>query len=251
MRTLRFALAFVVTMAVASFIVAAPPAAANEGVVLSCFPHGETDELVYDNTWGASRSGGRGHKGTDIMSPKGVEVRAVADGVVETLKSGPRSGYYVRLVHDGGWESWYMHLNNDTPGTDDGRGGEATAYAAGLSVGDVVRAGQVIGYVGDSGNAEWTGSHTHFELHIDGQATNPYPYLVAVEEQSTKLLEIAGSLAGLPPHELEIAASGTLWRMLVAGGGVECLPDRYQDLIEHLFGELPGRSVLTTRVVAR
>jgi hypothetical protein len=185
------------------------------------------------------------------MSPKGTEVRAVADGVVETLRSGPRSGYYVRLVHEGGWESWYMHLNNDTPGTDDGRGGDEAAYAEGLDVGDVVEAGQVIAYVGDSGNAEWTGPHTHFELHVGGRAVNPYAYLVAAEERSAELLEIMGSVAALPGHELTEAASGELWGALIEAPGVECLPDTYKDIIKHLFGQLPGEGVLLTWVEAR
>ncbi len=108
------------------------------------------------------------------MAPKQTVVMAVAGGVVETMDTASGAGYYVRLVHRGGWETWYMHLDNDSPGTDDGSGGAATAYAEGLEVGDRVVAGQIIGYVGDSGNAEWTGSHLHFELHVGGGPINPY-----------------------------------------------------------------------------
>lgn len=135
----------------------------------------ESTEFV--NSWGAARSGGRGHRGTDLMGEKMTPVVAVLDGVVETMREGARSGYYITIDHDDGISSWYMHLNNDTPGTDDGRGGDEFAFAEGLEVGDTVEVGQLIGYVGDSGNAEWTGSHTHFELHINGRAVNPYPYL--------------------------------------------------------------------------
>ncbi|HSF87508.1 MAG TPA: M23 family metallopeptidase [Acidimicrobiia bacterium] len=229
---------------------ASAPAEAAEAVSLTCFPHEPTD-MVYHDTWGAARSGGRGHRGTDIMSPKGTEVRAVADGWVETLKSGPRSGYYIRLVHEGDWESWYMHLNNDTAGTDDGRGGADAAYAEGLDEGIFVRAGQVIGYVGDSGNAEWTGSHTHFELHINGRAVNPYPYLVDVDEASARLIDLVSSVATLPAHEVGGAASGELWGELVAASTVDCLPDSLKNVIQHLFGELPSEGVLLTRVITR
>ena len=83
------------------------------------------------------------------------------------------------LEHDDGWASWYIHLNNDTPGTDDGLG---WGFAEGIERGVHVTAGQVIAYVGDSGNAEWTTPHLHFELHQpDGTKVNPYPHLVNAE----------------------------------------------------------------------
>ena len=78
-----------------------------------------------------------------------------------------------------------MHLNNDTPGTDNGRADRAETYAAGLGLGDFVTAGQLIGYVGDSGNAEGSGSHTHFELHVNGKAIDPYPFLEAAYERAS------------------------------------------------------------------
>jgi hypothetical protein len=68
-------------------------------------------------------------------------------------------------------------LNDDSPGTNDGSGGEETAFAEGLAKGSFVRSGQVIGFVGDSGNAEVP--HNHFEIHRDGTKVNPFPYLEA------------------------------------------------------------------------
>ena len=130
MRRLLLALAAVATL----IPVTALPARAAQGA-LTCFPLAPAD-IRYDNTWGAARSGGRGHQGTDIMAPKGTVVMAVAGGVVETMDIASGAGYYVRLVHRGGWETWYMHLDNDSPGTDDGSGGAAAAYAEGLEVGD-------------------------------------------------------------------------------------------------------------------
>ena len=131
----------------------------------------------YSDTWGAPRSGGRTHEGTDIMADKMVPVVAAADGTVgwihDTLGGNCCA---MALNHDDGWASWYIHLNNDTPGSDDGLG---WGFAPGIERGVHVEAGQLIGYVGDSGNAEWTGSHLHFELHSPDGKVNPYPHLVA------------------------------------------------------------------------
>ena len=156
-------------------ITAAPPAVATEDLHVRFPQLDEQTEFV--DSWGQARSGGRRHKGTDLMGPKMAPVVAALDGVIDTMRKGGTSGYYVRIDHGDGISSWYMHLNNDTPGTDNGRGGPENAFAEDLKVGDTVEAGQLIGYVGDSGNAEWTGAHTHFELHIDGRAVNPYPFL--------------------------------------------------------------------------
>ncbi len=110
MRRTLLALAAVATL----MPLGALPARAAHGHALTCFPLAPAD-IRYDNTWGAARSGGRGHQGTDIMAPKQTVVMAVADGVVETLDTASGAGYYVRLVHPGGWETWYMHLDNDSP----------------------------------------------------------------------------------------------------------------------------------------
>ena len=111
------------------------------------------------------------------MSPKGSRVVAVADGIVERLEWNHMSGWNIKIRHADGWTSHYLHLNNDTPGTDDGNGGPEGAFADGLEVGSFVHAGDFIAFVGDSGNAEGSGSHTHFELHVNGRKVNPYPYL--------------------------------------------------------------------------
>ena len=130
---------------------------------------------TYTDTWGAPRSEDRLHRGADIFADKGTPVVAVADGVVTRVAVGKRAGRYIIIKHDDGWKSYYLHLDNDTPGTDDGLGG---APAAGIKVGVRVEAGDVIDFVGDSGNAEETPPHLHFELHQpDGTAINPTPHL--------------------------------------------------------------------------
>ena len=162
--------------------VRAESAPAVESFVMTAFPHDSTAVPFWDS-WGAPRSGGRRHQGTDIMSPRGTEIVAVADGVVTHLGVHRMSGYFVRIDHGGGWSTTAMHLNNDTIGTDDGEGGAWTAFHPTLAVGMTVEAGDVIGYVGESGNAEGTQPHTHFELKYEGQKINPYPFLADVWER--------------------------------------------------------------------
>ena len=162
--------------------------------VIEVFPHGDPD-VRFSNDWGDGRSGGRNHQGTDIFGPKGSPVVAIADGFVEHVEDWPRAGFALIIRHADGWSSHYYHLNNDTPGTDDGRGGFAGAFASGIEEGVFVEAGQIVGYVGDSGNAEPSSAHTHFELHRDGTATNPHPYLFTAWERAMLLrqLQIVGS----------------------------------------------------------
>jgi murein DD-endopeptidase MepM/ murein hydrolase activator NlpD len=138
----------------------------------------------FDSTYGAGKADGRRHMGNDLMAPKLSPVYAAADGVVIRLAVTPRAGGTVMLRHRGGWETWYMHLNNDNPGTDDGRAPRELMFAEGLRVGGFVAVGDLIGYVGDSGNAEGTAPHTHFELHLNGRAVNPYPFLVSAYERA-------------------------------------------------------------------
>jgi hypothetical protein len=93
----------------------------------------------YRDTFGAARDGGsRSHKGTDIIAARLVPVVAILDGIVTVVGSGRKAGTWIELRHDGGWRSRYLHLNNDSPGTDDGRG---RGVASGISVGVAVTAG--------------------------------------------------------------------------------------------------------------
>lgn len=155
-------------------------------VVFDVFPV-DSQSITFWDSWGAARSGGRRHQGTDIMADRGLPIVAVADGVVTEMGEARLSGYFIRVEHDGGWMTVAMHLNNDTFGTDDGLGGTWSAFYPTLMVGDEVTAGQVLGYVGDSGNAEGTRPHAHFELRIDGAKVNPYPYLVDVWKRQRRL----------------------------------------------------------------
>jgi hypothetical protein len=115
------------------------------------------------SSFGADRDGGaRKHKGSDIGAPKLTPVVAVANGEVTWIRN-EQGGDCCALAirHDDGWRSYYIHLNNDTYGTDDGQG---YGIAPGIDLGTRVTAGQLIGWVGDSGNAETAVPHLHFEL---------------------------------------------------------------------------------------
>lgn len=186
-----FAAFFFAAIMLVSAIVEVPAAnAASEdeethAFAVLVFPH-ESTAVSFWNSWGAPRSGGRRHQGTDIMSPQGTRVLAVADGIIETYGWHRMSGYYVRIDHGDGWKTAYMHLNNDTLGTNDGAGGEWMAFFPTLRIGQEVSAGDAIGFVGNSGNAEGTRHHTHFEIKYDGKKLNPYPFLMDALERSMR-----------------------------------------------------------------
>ncbi|MCU6452530.1 M23 family metallopeptidase [Sphingomonas sp. A2-49] len=126
------------------------------------------------DSWGDARGGGtRGHHGTDIMAPGGTPVIAAAAGRVEKLFRSALGGTtaYVRSP-DRRWIYYYAHLSG---------------YAPGLTEGQAVRAGQPIGYVGDTGDAGPGNYHLHFGLQrmrpeerwYQGEDVNPFPMLAA------------------------------------------------------------------------
>jgi hypothetical protein len=139
------------------------------------------------NTWtpnfGACRGTNcsRSHEGQDIMTfgVKGVPVVAVAAGEVMWYPGSQSECCYLGIRHDDGWVTRYIHLNNDRQNangtyTDDGLG---WGIASGIGIGTWVEAGQLIGWVGDSGNAEGVSPHLHFEL----RRPNGNPHGVAVD----------------------------------------------------------------------
>ncbi len=116
------------------------------------------------DSWGAPRSGGRTHKGTDMFAAWNEPMYAVADGVVSTRNYG-LGGLAIWLIADNGVAHYYAHLNS-------------------FNVSDRQRVtqGQTIGFNGDSGNARGGAPHLHFEIHPGGRgssAVNPYPTLVS------------------------------------------------------------------------
>lgn len=101
------------------------------------------------------------HTGTDIAAPEGIPILAAADGTV-TIANGTDSwgggyGYYIKINHGSGLETLYAHCS-----------------AICVIPGQAVRQGEVIGYVGSTGNS--TGHHLHFEMMVDRQSTNAMDY---------------------------------------------------------------------------
>ena len=163
-----------VTAAICAVLVFLSLPAAADDVYPIVFP--VAGDNYFSDTYDAPRGGGRIHQATDIMAAKMTPVVAAADGTVGWVGT---SCCFLELEHDDGYQSWYIHLNNDTPGTDDGLG---QGIAPGIESGVHVEAGQLLGWVGDSGNAEQTASHLHFQLHYpDGTRFNPYESLLAAE----------------------------------------------------------------------
>jgi hypothetical protein len=120
------------------------------------------------------------HEGIDLMGQKMMPLYSAIDGRVHYVVDPEADyGYSVALEDSDGYTYHYLHINNDTPGTDDGLGGTANAYAPGIVRGAGVTKGQLIGWMGDSGNAENVSPHLHFEIRLpDGTAINPYLSLV-------------------------------------------------------------------------
>lgn len=134
-----------------------PPAPSNAGAGMVCPVAGPT---AFGDTWGQARSGGRSHQGVDMMSPGGTPLVAVESGSV-TFKTNALGGNVVWLSGASGTAYYYAHLS----------AWEGSSRA--------VSQGEVVGYVGMTGNT--SANHLHFEVHPGGgSAVNPYPYVRAV-----------------------------------------------------------------------
>ncbi|MDP9360499.1 MAG: M23 family metallopeptidase [Acidobacteriota bacterium] len=117
---------------------------------------------MLDDSWHASRDGGRVHKGIDIFAPKGTEVVAVVDGVISFIGDQKLGGHCIWLTTENGASFYYAHLDR---------------WAAGLYEGMEVQAGDLLGYVGNTGNAKSTPCHLHFGINQNDEMVNPYPLL--------------------------------------------------------------------------
>ncbi len=117
------------------------------------------------DTWGASRSSGRTHEGIDIMAPRGTKVYSTTDGLIASLSPNNLGGNVIWILGPSGSWHYYAHLKN---------------HKRGLKVGDYVKKGDFIAYVGNTGNARHTAPHLHYGLYLNGKgrgAVNPFPYL--------------------------------------------------------------------------
>lgn len=147
----------------------APAPAEGAGALL--LPVQGVDANQLQDTFTDARSEGRVHDAIDILAPNGTPVLAVADGTVEKLFDSVRGGLTVyQFEPSGRYCYYYAHLDR---------------YAEGLAEKKTIKRGEVIGYVGSTGNASPEAPHLHFEIHVlgpekqwwKGESINPYPVL--------------------------------------------------------------------------
>ena len=148
----------------------------------------------YSNDWGAPRQHTGTHEGNDIFAPTGTPVLAVADGRLFRVGTRKIPGNRLWLKTKQGDTLFYGHLS---------------AFAEDARNGAEVKAGDVVGFVGSTGDAERTPPHVHFEIHPrGGEATNPYPFLRAWEARrdvpSAAWLERYGADPGSRPGSLVV-----------------------------------------------
>jgi hypothetical protein len=174
-------------------LVSASTSAAKSGVPPLLFP--VVGPVTYTNDFGQARAGGT-HQGNDLLGTKRAPVVAVEEGTVEFWTTSANAGCMLYLHGVSGTMYEYIHLNNDLTKGNDNRGKcvAGVSYAPALVDGQHVDAGQLIGYLGDSGDANGIHPHLHFEVHPNGgKAVAPFPYL----QKAAQLLAPAPP-AGLP-----------------------------------------------------
>jgi len=189
-RTALFGTSLLFLLAAAATLVATA-GARSAAVPPLIFP--VVGQVTYTDDFGDARGSGR-HEGNDLMAPKRSVAVAVEPGTVKFWTTSARAGCMLYLYGDSGTKYIYVHLNNDLTLAND-NGGKCVAgvsYAPGLKSGDRVAAGQPVGFVGDSGDANGIASHLHFEVHPrGGEATSPFAYL-----KRAKRLLVAAPPAG-------------------------------------------------------
>jgi peptidoglycan LD-endopeptidase LytH len=127
-------------------------------------PVQDVKERSLTDTWGAARGEGRKHEGIDIFAKRGTPVISSTQGIVRKVGANNLGGKVVWITGPNLSQHYYAHLDT---------------YAEHIQEGDWVEAGEVVGYVGNTGNAKNTPPHLHYGIYLSGGAVNPYPYLMA------------------------------------------------------------------------
>jgi hypothetical protein len=203
------------------FAGAALPAGQAKGAVPTLiFP--VAGPTTYTDDFGQPRAGGP-HQGNDLLAAKRTPVVAVESGKITFWTTSASAGCMLYLHGASGTMYEYIHLNNDLTNGNDNRGKcvPGVAYAPGLKNGAKVTAGQMLGYVGDSGDANGIHPHLHFEVHPKGgKAVSPFPFLKkaahllipAPAAGSPFTLRLTGTVVAADPQQLTInVASLTAW----------------------------------------
>jgi hypothetical protein len=272
-RSTALGVAVVATLAALAALVPAGEAGVRGGVPRLIFP--VVGPVSYQDDFGAPRAKWP-HPGNDLMAAKRQIAVAAEAGKIEFWTHSATAGCMLYLYGKSGTTYQYIHLNNDLTAGNDNRGKcvAGTAYAPGLKDGASVRAGQALGFVGDSGDANGIHPHLHFEVHPDdGPAVDPYPYLrqalhllVPVDPRSTISISAAGTVTSAgdgrltltvtsvtllpgaekvaaPPKRLVLAVPGTA--QLDTGGDVLLEPDATT------LAALDGKDVVVLTAPAR
>jgi len=152
------------------------------------------------------------HQGLDLFAPRGTPVVAAADGIVSQRVNGPISGMAIEITDAGRTQYFYAHLSGFGPD---------------ISLGTHVYLGQVVGYVGNTGNASLTIPHLHFEVQPDGIPVPPMPYvdqwLIQSEQRAEALVAQRTGRTGLDPATLRLWISKAL--ELANGGSAREIGD--------------------------
>jgi hypothetical protein len=203
-------------IALLAVLAAAPAAgAAPKSPPFTLFP--VVGGATYTDDYGDPRGSGV-HEGNDLLAPCGTPVIAVVPGTIR-LDWGSRSGWMVTLVGRG---SWYRYIHMGVAGD------QSSALAKGLRNGSRVKEGQVISYVGRTGDAEGAPCHLHFELHYDRPAVSPYQWLrqatIVQPDAADPAMTTAASQATLTISGTVqwAATSGGEGRLVVRASKVSC-----------------------------
>lgn len=162
-------------------------ASAAETPTLAAFPTGTP--CWFEDSWHAPRGTDAAgnplyHEGVDVIAVAGTPIYAVTDGKITRMSSSNKGGIQLYLAMPDGTYFFHAHLQQ---------------YAAGLTVGSQVKAGQVIAYVGQTGDAKYSVAHLHFEVHPGGGAPiDPFPVVKAVDACGGKATPSSGGAAATP-----------------------------------------------------
>ena len=177
----------------------------------------------FSNDFNEGRSGGRLHAGNDIFGERGAPLVAVDDG---QLRSGrdPLGGNIVNLYATDGTRYYYAHLDAFTDGT-------ATLLEPPAP--RMVRAGEIVGFLGNTGNAANTPSHVHFEVHPgNGSAVNPFPQL----QSAPRMNDPRATPSSFRPSPRNVLMTAGALALLGLGAWALLYPDDTQALVRRLGG---------------
>jgi hypothetical protein len=212
----------------------------------------------YGNDFGDPRGQGR-HEGIDIVAPRKALAVAAEAGRVKYHIGSARAGCMLYLHGESGTTYLYVHLNNDLGTSNDNRGrcAPGIAFAPGLKSGARVAAGEPIGFVGDSGDADGIEPHLHFELHPgDGAAVNPFTHLnrawrllFAAPRKGDTALWLKGSVLARQPSAFKVQVNSLGVRATgLKLNGISrpvSLGVSESTVIENAVGELAGEARAT------